>query len=43
MHAPGNFEIETLLVENGGLVNKLGVDLDAVDESAMQALEGVQV
>ncbi len=43
MHAPCNFEVETLLVESGGLVDKLGVDLDAVDESAMQALEGVQM
>ncbi len=43
LHAPGNLEVETLLVKSGGLVDKLRVHCNAVGERAVQALERVDV
>jgi hypothetical protein len=41
LQVPGNLKIETLLVKNSGLVDKLRVDGDAVGERAVQALKRV--
>ena len=43
LQAPGDLKIETLLVKNSSLVDKLRVNGDAVGERAVQALKRVHL